>query len=73
MKTYFLAIIIEDWKDGSIAPIAFIGDAETAEMLEGEGKAAYDWLITQANHKLFDNLPADYILIHQRECYQLFD
>lgn len=44
--------IIEDWKDGSIAPIAFIGDAETAEMLEGEGKAAYDWLVSNSQYKV---------------------
>lgn len=43
---------IEDWIDGTVAPIAFIGDAETADALGEEGKAAYDWLTNNSQYKV---------------------
>lgn len=46
---------IEDWKDAS-GKIAFIGDAETSDVLDGEEKAAYTWLASN-----YTNVGVDYI------------
>lgn len=46
---------IEDWKDAS-GKIAFIGDAETSDVLNDEEKAAYTWLKSN-----YTNVTVDYI------------
>lgn len=46
---------IEDWKDAA-GKIAFIGNAENADVLNDEEKAAYTWLKSN-----YTNVPVDYI------------
>lgn len=43
---------IQDWEDGSIANIAFIGDTQTADELNEEAKAAYNWLETNRQYRV---------------------
>lgn len=46
---------IEDWKDAAVK-IAFIGDAENSDALNGEEEAAYTWLTSN-----YTNVTVDYI------------
>ena len=46
---------IEDWKDAA-GKIAFIGNAENADVLNDEEKAAYTWLVSN-----YTNVGVDYI------------
>lgn len=47
---------IEDWKDAAGRKIAFIGDAENSDALNGEEEAAYTWLTSN-----YTNVTVDYI------------
>lgn len=61
---------IEDWKDAA-GKIAFIGNAENADALNDEEKAAYTWLVTNYNNVTVDYIPvtttsadlSDYLMI----------
>lgn len=43
---------IEDWKDGTIAEIAFIGTAASADACCDEEKAAYNWLSSNGKYNV---------------------
>lgn len=61
---------IEDWKDAA-GKIAFIGNAENADVLNDEEKAAYTWLVSNYNNVTVDYIPvtktsadlSDYLMI----------
>ena len=48
---------IEGWNDAA-GKIAFIGNAETSEALNGEEKAAYSWLTSNYTNVTVDYIPA---------------
>lgn len=61
---------IEDWKDAA-GKIAFIGNAENADVLNDEEKAAYTWLVSNYTNVTIDYIPvtktgadlSDYLMI----------
>lgn len=61
---------IEDWKDAA-GKIAFIGNAENADVLNGEEKAAYTWLVSNYTNVTIDYIPvtktgadlSDYLMV----------
>lgn len=61
---------IEDWKDAA-GKIAFIGNAENADVLKDEEKAAYTWLVSNYTNVTIDYIPvtktgadlSDYLMI----------